>query len=138
MDNFNEETLFNVVIPKVLSDNSKLTVTRLLAASLTAEPYMTVQDFLIGISDKDLETLIDVAEDEESKNFGDLILIGEMLAQAEGLDAGNLEVCQKRLSQLVSFLAVESLFRKGLIKIHRQNMSFGEDYGNKIIAERLE
>lgn len=138
MDKFNEETLFNVVIPKVLSDNTKLTVTRLLAASLTAEPYMTVQDFLIGISDKDLETLIDVAEDEESKNFGDLILIGEMLAQAEGLDAGNLEVCQKRLSQLVSFLAVESLFRKGLIKIHRQNMSFGEDYGNKIIAERLE
>lgn len=138
MDKFNEETLFNVVIPKVLSDNTKLTVTRLLAASLTAEPYMTVRDFLIGISDKDLETLIDVAEDEESKNFGDLILIGEMLAQAEGLDAGNLEVCQKRLSQLVSFLAVESLFRKGLIKIHRQNMSFGEDYGNKIIAERLE
>jgi len=45
---------------------------------------------------------------------------------------------QNRVSQLIAFLAVESLARKGLVKSYPQNMSFGEDMAKKVIAERID
>jgi hypothetical protein len=45
---------------------------------------------------------------------------------------------QNRVSQLIAFLAVESLARKGLVKSHPHNMSFGEEMAKKIIAERID
>jgi hypothetical protein len=62
-----------------------------------------------------------------------------MLATAEGLDSSDgYDTVQLRVSQLIAFLAVESLTRKGLVKSYPQNMSFGEDMAKKIIAERLD
>jgi hypothetical protein len=31
-----------------------------------------------------------------------------------------------------------SLARKGFVKVHYENMSFGEDMGQKIVVERIE
>jgi hypothetical protein len=62
-----------------------------------------------------------------------------MLAVAEGLESSDgYDMVQNRVSQLIAFLAVESLARKGLVKSHPHNMSFGEDMAKKIIAERID
>jgi len=39
---------------------------------------------------------------------------------------------------LVMFLTIESLSRKGLVKVHHNNMSFHEDCMDKIIVEKLD
>jgi hypothetical protein len=33
------------------------------------------------------------------------------------------------------FIVMESLFRKGLINLYHENLSFGEEDGDKLIAE---
>jgi len=141
-DEFKDDDTFSVVLPRIVSDSSLLAVTRLLANSLTANPYYTVQNFLLGLSDGDLDTLLDISSDENFEDpdsrFKELILIAEMLALGEGLNPGTLDVCNSRVSSLVGFLAIEGLARKGLVKSHRQNMSFGDEYGDKIIVERLQ
>lgn len=133
----NDDT-YLVNYDKIVSDKKLLSSTRLLAASIVAEPYTTVQNYLQGLSDRDLEILMDIAEDQYKDEFSELVLVSEMLAQAEGLDPGNIELCTKRTNTLIGFLACESLARKGLVRIHRHNMSFGEEYGSKIIVERLD
>jgi hypothetical protein len=42
-----------------------------------------------------------------------------------------------RANQLISFLIIVSLERKGLVKVHYENMSFGDDMGDKIVVERI-
>lgn len=134
---YDETKEYYVVLEKVLASKEHLSVTRLLAASLIAEPYMTVQQWLIGLSDRDLDILLQTAEDEDSKEFGELLLIAQMLATAEGLSPGDLDIITQRVAALTGFIVVESLFRKGMVKIYRENMSFGEEMGNKVIVERL-
>jgi hypothetical protein len=124
----------------LVKDKRLLAVTRLLAASLLVDPYTTVQNFLIGLNDNDLQKLLEYSEADDNgeyKNLDELILISEMLAQAEGLPPGNLVTSQHRINTLCVFLAGESLARKGLVKIYRENMSFGDDMNNKIVMGRI-
>jgi hypothetical protein len=86
-----------------------------------------------------LENLLHVAEDENNDHFDELLLISEMLARAEGLEAAESEEQSvKRLKILMSILAVEGLYRRGLIRAYRENYSFGEDMMNKVVAKRLD
>lgn len=137
MSDIDDNTPFSIVYEKVLAGKDHLSVTRLLAASLVSEPYMTVQHFLLGLNDKDLDTLIDLSEKDQDPQFGDLVLIAGMLAEAEGLGSGNMDEYQKRVSGLVGFLVIESLARKGLVKAYRENMSFGDDMNDKVIVELI-
>lgn len=38
---------------------------------------------------------------------------------------------------MIGFFACEGLFRKGLVKLHRENMSFGSDMGDKLLVEKI-
>jgi hypothetical protein len=90
------------------------------------------------MNDNDLENLLNISENEEREEYSQILLISEMLSTGEGLSpSDNAEEFAYRMSQLVMLLAVESLHRKGLVKIYRENMSFGEDMANKIIVEKL-
>jgi len=60
-----------------------------------------------------------------------------MLSQAEGLSAGDSQTVTSRLNAFAMILAIESLFRKKLVKIFRENMTLGEDYDSKIICEKI-
>lgn len=128
---------FTVVYSEVAKSKGTLAVTQLLATRMMASPYCTVKDFFDMLSDNDLHKLLMIAEDQEDENFGDLILISEMIATGEGLESGTLTESTNRVNLLVSFCAAESLGRKNLVKVHRENMSFGQDMGHKIIIERL-
>ena len=85
----------------------------------------------------DLRTLMDASESEDKEHFGDVILISEMLALGEGLEPGDMSVTIDRTRTMAGYLVVESLARKGLVKVNRENMSFGADMGDKIIVEKI-
>ncbi len=129
---------FTVNYAKVVQSKDCLAVTRLLAADMIKNPYMKVGDFFKALNESDLQTLVKLADDEEGHGYDDFCLIGEMLAAAEGLPpADNLEEIQYRIGQTISFVIIESLARKGLVKIYYENMSFGEDMGNKLLVQKL-
>lgn len=125
-----------VNLQEVTKSNMVMSVTKLLATQLMQNPYMTVETFLVGLSDQDLYTFIN--EEDETKFYEDYILISEMLAAAEGCPPiSDKEQVGKRIQQLIVFLTLESLARKGLCKIYRENMSFDEDMMDAKLAERI-
>lgn len=129
---------YTVNYDKVVQSKDCLAVTRLLAADVIKNPYMKVGDFFKNLNENDLQTLVQLADEDDGEFYDDFCLIGEMLAAAEGLPpAENLEEIQKRITQTISFVIIESLARKGLVKIYYENMSFGEDMGNKLLVQKL-
>jgi hypothetical protein len=152
MELFEDGSGFSVNYENLINSKEYLAVTRKLAIDLMAKPYMTVEQFINNLSDGDISQLLEMSVDDDDedadpldsiaeteKNLGDLVLIAEMLAVAEGLaNSDGYDMVQNRVSQLIAFLAVESLARKGLVKSHPHNMSFGEDMAKKIIAERID
>jgi hypothetical protein len=134
-----EQENITVVLEQVLKAKDLLSVTRLLAATLMDNPYETIGNFMSSLTNEDLKSLLNISEDVEDDKFGNLILISEMLAGAEGAEPSHTdEDVTNRVSQFVVFLTIESLARKGLVKLYRENMSFGEDAGDKILVERIE
>lgn len=138
-DNFDETKPFAVNYEHVANSSELLHVTRQLASSFIHNPYISVGTFFKNISQDDFDLIIEVIEEgPDNPNFGDLMLISEMLAVGEGLDSGNVETIENRVNQFLVLVACESLYRKGLVKIYHNNMSFGEDAGDKIIVEQYE
>lgn len=134
-----EDQGFCINFARVMSEKSLLSVTRLLATDLNNNPYITVGDFLKNTSDGDLQHLVDIIDEgEEHKNFEDLMLISGMLSLGEGLPCRTVDDYHRVMNMFITFVVVESLYRKGFIKIHRKNMSFGEDMASKCIAEKLD
>ena len=138
-DEFDETKPFVVNYKHIVASSELLNITRTLASTFIDNPYISVGTFFKNIDQDDLETLINVVEEgPDNPNFGELMLIAEMLAVGEGLDNGNVEIIENRVNQFLVLLACESLYRKGLVKVYHQNMSFGEDAGDKVIVEQYE
>lgn len=136
---FSKSNGFYVNCEKVSTDKDLLPVTRNLAKKLMETEYLTVGEFFENINDVDLNILLHGSEmtDDNPNMLDDIMVLSMLLCGAEGANAVKDENdVMTIVSQFTSFVALESLFRKGLIKLHRENMSFVNDLGNKIIAER--
>lgn len=139
---------FVINIDKVVNSKNMMPTTRMLAMRLQRNPYTTIKDFLENLSDVELDTLIEVSEDgldasagsvaEGEDRFSELVLMAEMLAKAEGLHTSSLEDMTSRTNTLITFIACEGLARKGLVEVWRENMSLGEDMGDKIIVKKID
>jgi predicted house-cleaning noncanonical NTP pyrophosphatase (MazG superfamily) len=121
---------------KIVKHKEFLSITRMLAVDIMKNPYMTPADFLKALSNEELETLMEISDDDEHERMDEIMLISEMLATAEGLPAANLDVATQRVNQFCVFLVLESLSRKELVNVKYENMSFGDDYKDAIIAEK--
>ena len=132
---------FRIVYDKVMKEKDFLPLTRTLAMDLSEAGYMRPGDFLKSLTDSDVDTLLkisDVSDDEDNPRLEEILLISEMLATGEGLEPSqDAEGVTHRMNAFCSFLAIEGLRRKGLVKVYHENISFGEEYGNKIIVEKL-
>ena len=142
MTSINNLDNFSIAYDKIVSDTKMLPATRLLASRLQNTPYLTVKDFLEGLSDEEVFDLLEVADEmmanHEMCAYGrDLVLISEMLVRAEGLISSNDHEVAQRTNALCSFIACEGLARRGLVKIFRENMSFGEDMADKMIVKAI-
>jgi len=135
MDNFDDLSDMTINYEKVI-ESDMLAVTRLLAANVMKNPYMRVGDFIKNLADADLNALFEIVEGEgDHPRFEELLVISEILAKAEGLGTDTIDDMTKRTNMLCSLLTLESLFRKGLIELYHENMSFGDEEGNKMIAK---
>lgn len=135
---FDEEGEFSINYQKVLHEDTFLPVTRLLAADLIKSQYMSIGDFIKSLNDNVLVELNDISADENHPHFEEIILLTEMLAAAEGTNFGGVREVHQRLNMFITWLIFESLKRKGLVKIHYENLSFGEDMADKIVVEKID
>jgi hypothetical protein len=136
-DNFDGMT---INIAQVAKNKESLSVTRMLAMTIMRQPYMTVGDFMRDLSDTDLQTLLEGSDTEENGEvlFEDILLIAMMLHQAEGLESIQTDEKATEVANIfVNYLACEGLARKGMVKIYRENMSFGDDCAEKIVVEKI-
>jgi hypothetical protein len=144
MDEFNMDDAFDldgytVNLEEVSKQKDLMAVTRLLAMDLQRDGYVVVGDFIKDISDTDLENIVQDMDREGDHQYDDLILISEMLATGEGCDASKTpNDFGDRMNQLMTLLVCESLARKGLVKVRRENMSFHPDMMDKIVVEKIE
>lgn len=137
---YNEDEFngYNINYDMIVKSKSCLAVTRLLAADLMRNPYMTVGDFVRDLPNDDLTSLVNIADNQDNPKYEDLILIMQMLAAAEGLEnTFDIDEIHDRLSQFILLLTCEELARKGLVKIYRENMSFGPDMHDKVVVEKI-
>ena len=134
---FDEEGEFGINYEKVLYEERFLPVTRLLAANLIKNQYMPIGNFIQSLKNDTLQELNDISEDEHHKKFDEIVLLSEMLAAAEGTNIGGLSSAHQRVNIFITWLVFESLKRKGLVKIHYENISFGDDMGDKIVVEKI-
>ncbi len=123
----------------VANEKGLLSITRLLATSMAINPYMSIGDFLKNLSDHDLQTLLEIIDfGEDHTNFDDIMLLSGMLSAAEGIPCKSIDDYHKCMNMFMTFLTVESLYRKKLVKIFRENMSFGDDMMDAKVAEKLD
>ena len=87
-----DEEGFNINFQKIISEKSLLSITRMLAADMSNNPYITVGSYLKSLSAGDLQQLIDIIDEgEDHANFQDLMLIAGMLSLGEGIPCSTLE-----------------------------------------------
>jgi hypothetical protein len=146
MEEDEEYTDFDINYDNVISCKECLSMTRILAADLKSNPYMTVGDFLMNVSKSDLAILSDIVEqhmgyeeDDEvtDERMADFVLMTEMLSRAEGLISEDDDDLTRKINQFMVMVTMESLYRKGLIKLYHENMSFGKDVEHRIVAEKI-
>lgn len=138
-DIFGDGLGFTINVAEVAKSKDMLAVTRILATDLMQTPYMSVGDFLKGLSDKDLHSLLEIGDNQENEHFQEMILISEMLACSEGVPGcASLDDVQERVGILITFLAIEGLGRKGLVRVYRENMSFGDDMKKAVVVEKID
>lgn len=130
---------FYVDCHNVVKDKNSFAITRLLAADLIARPIMKVGDFFKNMADSDLQMLMSMTEPKlKLEAVGDFLLIVMMLRNAEGSEPlMNEKDAKNSIGQFVAFLVMESLARKGLVKLYHENMSFGEDAADNIVVEKI-
>jgi hypothetical protein len=109
-----------------------LAVTKLLAIRLQNNPYMKIGNFLKNLSDADLKTLLDIEENDSQME--DILMMSFLLARAEGVENGTVGLITLHTNMFQNFITAESLYRKGLIELYHDNLSFGEEAGDKVIA----
>jgi hypothetical protein len=127
---------YSVNLTEVVKNKDVMAVTKLLAHRIMENPYLSVGEFMEELSDLDLDALQDAVEKEE---YSDVILIGEMLATAEGCDqAKDFDEMMERSKSMAMFLTITSLGRKGLVKVHYDKLSFHPDSGKNIVVERID
>ena len=137
-----KEFNYTLDLAKVATNKELMAVTRLLAANMMNSPYMTLGEFFKSISDKDLQTFVDYFDELKSDDYkswyNDLVVIAEILATSEGLPgSASYDELTNRANQLVGHMLIVSLERKGLVKVNYENLSFGDDMGDKIVVEKI-
>jgi len=139
MDNFDfEDGPIVISYDNVMKEKDFLPLTRTLAMDLLQSGYIRPGDFLKALTDSDVDALLKIADNEENPRLEEILLISEMLATGEGLERSqDADEFTNRMNAFCGFLAIEGLRRKGLVKVYHENISFGEDFGNKIVVEKL-
>jgi hypothetical protein len=114
---------------------------RLLAMDLQKNPYARIGDWLRALPETSMSELLELADAVsrgDTDSMEQMMLLTCMLAAAEGTDDLNdLEKIRTQLGMMVNIIAITGLDRKGLVRVHYDNLSLGDDMSSAIIVERL-
>ena len=123
---------------KISNTKSLLDITRNTALNVLKYPYTTIGQFLKCISNEDLEILCDIIGDEnDPRIYQDVLLLTIMLAVSEGVPTRNAKGHTENLKYFCTMLSCTSLERNGHVRVYNDNMSFGEDSGERVVVEKL-
>jgi len=140
MDDMQDDEMFpfDINYEQILNSDGMLPIVQDCVRAIRKNAYLTPGEFLQSVMNSDLQEALEVADDDEHSNYGDFMLLAEMLARAEGLDAAqNFEEMRHRMSLMISFVVVESLSRKKMVKVFHDRISFGDDMSKAVIVEKL-
>lgn len=119
-------------------------ITRALARTIIQNGYVTLGNWLRNLSDADIEYLsdvVEVTEDDDKDLFEsateEIVLLTLMLVNGEGINPESLEELSHNTGYLRMAVAGTSLARQGLVEVFYENMSFGEETGDKVVFKRI-
>lgn len=136
---FNLEPHFSLNFEMIAKTKKYSAIVRLLANDMMNIGYVNVGDFIGSMTDSEIDRYTTGVDDDDQLVIEELLLMGEMLAIGEGCDHSKTDAdFGNRMDQLVILMTVESLYRKGLVKVYRENYSFHEDAKDKTIVEKLQ
>lgn len=118
-------------------------VVRNLAKRLMKDGYLTIGQWLSSIAEDDLDILSEMVEvDQDDETYEDaseaIVLMTLMLARSEGIYPESLGELSRYTGAFKMMVAGTTLARKGLVSAFYENMSFGDDAGNKVVFKRID
>lgn len=137
---------YSVDLHRVANYEGYSSCTRLLASNLINNPYVTPGEFIVGLSDYELEWLLESVDKLREENEGlfdededvdELILITLMLSQAEGVFVSTEEELFNSIKMFSLMLVGIRLSRDGIVKAYPEKFSFGEDMQEEVIFEMI-
>lgn len=143
----NSDDTFTLNIDRCIADKSNPAVIRELFKQLRDDGYINIGKYFAEMSDLDLDMLTEIADhthheavgestpDQIAQSMETMALIGMALTVGEG---GTLteEACEQGLKLAITYIALEGLFRKGLVNVFRENWSMTEDSSKPIVELR--
>lgn len=150
-NNFDEMSSGNMTTANVAKIAADLTVpscVRDVYLELQKTSYLTVGEYLERISDDDLEDLVQMADTiflgekkgvpqaVQDEAYSNIILFALGLALGEGIIGLTDEEIEHSCKIASMYITLESLYRRGEIYLHHENMSMGDDSKHKVVAVR--
>lgn len=119
-----------------ISQSDYLPLVRLMAVDMMNKPYESLKNFFTRLSSNDLNELMSLIERDNERAMENVLLMTEMLVQAEGLFSESFDQLCDHCDRMVTYLTIVSLHRKGLVDVCYENMSFGEEFLDKPVVKK--
>jgi hypothetical protein len=133
-----ENEIMGINLRKVAAAEAPFSsIVKMTALKLIENPYMSLGDFFKGLTNNDLTALnfmVDMIE-TDGQSQEDLVLLTEMLSRAEGAETADPHQGALNVSYFCNLVTIVSLYRKGLVDVIFENMSFGLDMKDKPIVQ---
>ena len=141
-EEMNELSEYRVNLDQVIQKGDHYIVAQDVAVLVKMNGLMSVGSILKSIPDDHLQEMIDFIEETyQEEPIGqtcheELMILSLIMVQAEGSTIPmDKNFAAQSMHQTMTFLMMESLCRKGLIELKRENLSFDEAAGSRIIAK---
>lgn len=146
MDEYDENGGYVANLEKVAGDVDYLPIVRLTAAGLISNPYNTVGNWLQNVANGDLNDLLEIINEQHDAYeldpdamidaYDNIVLLTLILAQSEGVDLEDFDDLHDNVGILSILLTTEGLARKGLVNIMYDQVSFGSEFRDVVVAKR--
>jgi len=128
---------------EVIKDKSLSYITRLLAADLINNPYLTLGDFFKNLADVEVDILVEKADhllqddEEHFKSLEEMIILTMMLCQAEGVSLSSEQDIREATNLLAIITHGVSLGKKGIVEVKYDKLSLGKEFENEVVFKRI-
>lgn len=134
-----ESDLTRVNYERVLSSPQTSALAKLTVMKLQKQQYLTLAEFMKGLSDTDLQALVQQFDKLDNVYIlQDIVLLAEIVAGGEGdstFDVDDIELRTDNLRYFISMVTCESLQRKGFVDIDYTKVTFDPAYRNKEVVK---